>query len=145
MQKINIDRHATAQINMLANKLMLKSSAAYTQNFGIGMMEWRVISVLASNPNSSLQVVSDILGLDKAAVSRTVKKLEEKQYITIGGDTADKRVYVINLTETGLQLYEVAADFAIAREQLLLEELDETEKDQLFHLLKKLRNKVDQM
>jgi DNA-binding MarR family transcriptional regulator len=145
MQKINIDRHATAQINMLANKLMLKSSAAYTQNFGIGMMEWRVISVLASNPNSSLQVVSDILGLDKAAVSRTVKKLEEKQYITIGGDTADKRVYVINLTETGLQLYEVAADFAIAREQLLIEELDETEKDQLFHLLKKLRNKVDQM
>ena len=145
MQKINIDRHATAQINMLANKLMLKSSAAYTQNFGIGMMEWRVISVLASKPNSSLQVVSDILGLDKAAVSRAVKKLEEKQYITIGGDTADKRVYVINLTETGLQLYEVAADFAIAREQLLIEELDETEKDQLFHLLKKLRNKVDQM
>ena len=145
MKKINIDRHATAQINMLANKLMLKSSTAYTQNFGIGMMEWRVISVLASKPNSSLQVVSDILGLDKAAVSRAVKKLEEKQYITIGGDTADKRVYVINLTETGLQLYEVAADFAIAREQLLLEELDETEKDQLFQLLKKLRNKVDQM
>jgi DNA-binding MarR family transcriptional regulator len=145
MQKINIDRHATAQINMLANKLMLKSSTAYTQNFGIGMMEWRVISVLSNNANSSLQLVSDILGLDKAAVSRTVKKLEEKKYISVEGDENDKRVYVINLTELGQQLYEVAADFAIAREQLLLQELDEVEKDQLFHLLKKLRNTVDQM
>ena len=145
MQKINIDRHATAQINMLANKLMLKSSAAYSQKFGIGMMEWRVISVLSSSPNSSLQSISDILGLDKAAVSRTVKKLEEKNYISIGGDTTDKRVYVINLTESGQQLYEVAADFAIDREKQLLENLSDDEKDQLFSLLKTLRSKVDEM
>lgn len=145
MQKINIDRHATAQINMLANKLMLKSSTAYTQNFGIGMMEWRVISVLSNSPNSSLQSISDILGLDKAAVSRTVKKLEEKQYISVAGDKSDKRVYVINLTQTGKQLYEVAADFAIDREKQLLENLNDDEKDQLFRLLKMLRNKVDEM
>ena len=145
MQKINIDRHATAQINMLANKLMLKSSAAYTQNFGIGMMEWRVISVLSSSPNSSLQSISDILGLDKAAVSRTVKKLEEKKYISIDGDETDKRVYVINLTPKGEQLYEVAADFAIEREKLLLENLSDDEKDQLFNILKILRNKVNEM
>lgn len=145
MQKINIDRHATAQINMLANKLMLKSSAAYMQNFGIGMMEWRVISVLSSSQNSSLQSVSDILGLDKAAVSRTVKKLEEKKYISIGGDNTDKRVYVINLTESGQELYEVAADFAIDREKQLLENLTDDEKDQLFRILKTLRAKVDEM
>lgn len=145
MQKINIGRHATAQINMLANKLMLKSSAAYTQNFGIGMMEWRVISVLSDRPNSSLQSISDILGLDKAAVSRTVKKLEEKQYISVAGDKSDKRVYVINLTQTGKQLYEVAADFAIDREKQLLENLNDDEKDQLFRLLKILRSKVDEM
>lgn len=145
MQKINIDRHATAQINMLANKLMLKSSAAYMQNFGIGMMEWRVISVLSSSQNSSLQSVSDILGLDKAAVSRTVKKLEEKKYISVGGDNTDKRVYVINLTESGQELYEVAADFAIDREKQLLENLTDDEKDQLFRILKTLRAKVDEM
>jgi DNA-binding MarR family transcriptional regulator len=145
MQKINIDRHATAQINMLANTLMLKSSAAYTKKFGIGMMEWRVISVLSNNPNSSLQVISDILGLDKAAVSRTVKKLEEKKFISIGGDKTDKRVYVINLTNSGQQLYEVAADFAIDREKQLLENLTDDEKDQLFRLLKNLRAKVNEM
>ena len=145
MQKINIDRHATAQINMLANKLMMKSSSAYTQNFGIGMMEWRVIAVLSNNPNSSLQVVSDILGLDKAAISRTIKKLEEKKYISIDGDETDKRVYVINLTNSGKELYEVAADFAIEREKQRLENLNEEEKDQLFKLLRILRNKVDTM
>lgn len=145
MQKINIDRHATAQINMLANKLMLKSSAAYTQKFGIGMMEWRVISVLSGTPNSSVQSISDILGLDKAAVSRTVKKLEEKQYLSVAGDDNDKRVYVINLTESGEQLYEDAADFALERERLLLENLNDSEKDQLFNILKILRNKVNEM
>lgn len=145
MLKINIDRHATAQINMLANKLMLKSSVAYTKKFGIGMMEWRVISVLFSNPNSSVQNISDILGLDKAAVSRTIKKLNEKKYLEISGDSDDKRIYVINLTEFGQEIYEVASDFSIEREKQLLETLDDTEKDQLFNILKKLRNNVDQM
>ena len=145
MQKINIDRHATAQINMLANKLMLKSSTAYTQKFGIGMTEWRIISVLSSASDCSVQKISDILGLDKAAVSRTVKKLEEKKYIEVKGHSDDKRTYDINLTELGQELYEVAKDFAIEREKQLLEEFEEAEKDQLFILLKKLRNKVDQM
>ena len=45
----------------------------------------------------------------------------------------------------GQELYEVASDFAIEREKQLLEEFEEAEKDQLFILLKKLRNKVDQM
>lgn len=145
MLKINIDRHATAQINMLANKLMLKSSVAYTKKFGIGMMEWRVISVLFSNPNSSVQNISDTLGLDKAAVSRTIKKLNDKKYLEINGHSDDKRIYVINLTEFGQKIYEVASDFAIEREKKLLETLDDTERDQLFNILKKLRNNVDQM
>ncbi|MBI0395416.1 MarR family winged helix-turn-helix transcriptional regulator [Acinetobacter bereziniae] len=145
MQKINIDRHATAQINMLANKLMLKSSAAYTKKFGIGMMEWRVISVLFSNPNSSVQNISDTLGLDKAAVSRTIKKLQDKKYLVINGHSEDKRIYVINLTDLGQKIYEVASDFAIEREKQLLEELNDIEKDQLFNILKKLSFNVDQM
>lgn len=145
MQKIKIDRHATAQINMLANKLMLKSSTAYTHKFGIGMTEWRIISVLSGASDCSVQKISDILGLDKAAVSRTIKKLEEKKYIEINGHAEDKRIYVINLTQAGQKLYEVASDFAIEREKQLLEDLEEEEKDQLFNILKKLRNKVDQM
>ncbi|MCE6234889.1 MULTISPECIES: MarR family winged helix-turn-helix transcriptional regulator [Acinetobacter calcoaceticus/baumannii complex] len=145
MQKINIDRHATAQINMLANKLMLKSSTAYTQKFGIGMTEWRIISVLSSTSDCSVQKISDILGLDKAAVSRTIKKLEEKKYIEVKGHSEDKRTYVINLTQLGEELYEVASEFALERERRLLETLEETEKDQLFNLLKKLHSNVEEM
>lgn len=145
MQKINVERHATAQINMLANKLMMKASAAYTKKFGIGMVEWRVISVLSAIPSCSVQNISDTLGLDKAAISRAVKKLEDKKYIEINGHLEDKRIYVIDLTDLGHQLYEVASDFAIEREKQLLEELEDVEKELLFQLLKKLRSKVEQM
>lgn len=145
MKKIDIDRHATAQINMLANKLMLKSSHAYTQKFGIGMMEWRVISVLFSNLNSSVQSISDILGLDKAAISRTIKKLQEKEYITVISNSEDKRQYIIDLTNSGRSLYGVASDFAKERERELLSDLDESQKNELFNLLKILRHKVDEM
>lgn len=145
MNKINIDRHATAHINMLANKLMLKSSLAYTQKFGIGMMEWRVISVLSDHPASSVQTLSDILGLDKAAVSRTIKKLQEKEYVLVEGHPEDKRIYVINLTESGHSLYEAASEFAIEREQLLLSDLDDDQKNSLFEILKILRSRVNVM
>ena len=145
MQKINIDRHATAQINMLANKLMLKSSLAYSQKFGIGITEWRVISVLSSVEQGSIQSISDTLGIDKAAISRCIKKLETKHYIAVNDHPQDRRSYLIHLTEAGQQLYDMVSDYAIAREKKLLSVLSAEEQDQLLKLLKMLRQSLEQM
>jgi len=37
-KKLKLEQHAIAQINMLANRLMQRSSIAYAKKFGIGII-----------------------------------------------------------------------------------------------------------
>lgn len=143
MSKINFKRHAIGQINQLSNKLMTKTNEAYQKNFHISSMEWRIIVVLYDYPNASLQQVSEIMSIDKALVSRTLKKLTAKNYITAIKEETDKRTYQLKLTEEGKILYHRAAEFSIRREEQFLARLTENEMNELFRLLHILKETAD--
>ena len=145
MKKVKIERYAIGQINMLANRLATKSSDAYQKNFGIGIMEWRVLAILATYNNNSVQSIADIIGLDKGAVSRALKKLVDKKYVTIQEDEFNKRAYIINITREGRSLHDQVYDFSMQREEKLLSGLDEREKDELFKYLKYLKEIIDEL
>jgi len=145
MKKVKIERYAIGQINMLANKLATKSSEAYKKNFGIGIMEWRVLAILAISNNNSVQSITDIIGLDKGAVSRALKKLVDKGYVTIQEDEFNKRAYIINITCQGRSLHDQVYDFSMQREEKLLSGLDERKKDELFQFLKYLKETIDEL
>ncbi|NUG02798.1 MarR family winged helix-turn-helix transcriptional regulator, partial [Acinetobacter oleivorans] len=113
VRKLDIDRYAIGQINMLANRLITNFSEAYQIRFGVGIMEWRVIAILYDHPNSSLQYISDIVGLDKAAVSRSLKKLSEKKIVLIKEDKLDKRAYKLKLSKKGEILYTEISEFSL--------------------------------
>lgn len=142
-KRVEIDRYAIGQINILANKLATKSSEAYQKNFDIGIMEWRVLAILAVYENYSVQNITDIIGLDKGAVSRALKKLEAKSYVTIQEDEFNKRAYIINITKQGRLLHDKVYDFSMKREEKLLSKLNHDEKEELFKYLKYLKEMID--
>lgn len=142
-KKLKLEQHAIAQINMLANRLMQRSSLAYTKKFGIGIIEWRVVATLYDHHNFSAQQLTDILGVDKALISRTIKKLDIKGYILVTPDLYDKRILRLNLSEKGEKLYGIASEFSYHRENLLLEELCEKDVEKLFELLKHLSSRIN--
>lgn len=144
-KKVKIERYAIGQINMLANKLATKSSEAYQTKFDIGIMEWRVLAILAVYENCSVQNITDIIGLDKGAVSRALKKLEGKSYVTIQEDEFNKRAYIINITKQGRLLHNKVYDFSMKREEKLLSKLNEEEKEELFKYLKYLKEMIDEL
>ena len=76
-QFLDLARYVPALITFLANKLSASASGQYRKMFGVGIVEWRVIALLAVEPETTANSVSNVIGLDKALVSRTVKKLKE--------------------------------------------------------------------
>src|ERR1700690_3143515 len=69
---IDLDNYVPAYLTYLAGKISNSASATYRPKFGVGITDWRIMALLATEPWISAGRVCDVIGLDKAAVSRSV-------------------------------------------------------------------------
>ena len=133
---IDHDHYIPALLLFVANKLASGASNTYRRQFGIGVTEWRILSLLASEPDCSAQRISEFFDLDKALVSRTLQLLAKSQIVSIKVDASRRRT--INLTRKGLTLHNKIIKVALAREQRLLSGFSVAEIDTLAGFLGRL-------
>jgi len=139
---IDLERYAPAYLTFVANKLGRGASRNYLRVFKVGVETWRCLVFLAIHGSITAQQVSQILGMDKAAVSRCFKGLQARKLITMALDAADGRVRVATLTAAGRALHDEIRDMALERERALLSVLSEPERDTLLGLLKRLHENL---
>ena len=60
---------------------------------------------IGSSPGISQEELAGALAIDKAAVARAVKNLEQKGYITIKHISEDKRVKSLYITDSGNKIF----------------------------------------
>jgi DNA-binding MarR family transcriptional regulator len=137
---IDHQRYIPALLLFVANKLATGSSNTYRRLFGVGVTEWRILSLLANEPECSAQRISEFFDLDKALVSRTLQLLAKAQIVSIKVDATRRRA--INLTRKGLALHNKIIKVALMREQRLLSDFSATEIDTLANLLGRLLTQV---
>jgi DNA-binding MarR family transcriptional regulator len=77
--------------------------------------------------------------MDKVAVSRALARLVEAGRVSRHMADNDKRRSVLDLTEAGWAIHDVVAPMARAREQAVLDKLDEEERVWLGRILDKLQ------
>lgn len=116
----DLSRLFTYNLSLLANVLSRGAAARYSREFGVTLMEWRVIGSLALNAPLSLQQISHRFDLDKGQSSRTVAGLLERGLVhrAVNGD--DRRSLLLSLTPAGWRLYRSIAKRARARSERLL-------------------------
>ncbi|MCY0966283.1 MarR family winged helix-turn-helix transcriptional regulator [Parathalassolituus penaei] len=141
--KLDLDRYLPALITFLANKLSSGASNCYRNHFGVGIVEWRMLALLAVEDGITANRVCQVIGLDKAAVSRAVKQLESQQLITAIPDPADCRRTHLRLTAAGCDMHNRIIKVALARESQLLADLSDDEVDQLVSLLLRISARVE--
>lgn len=139
---LDMARYVPAMLIHISNKMSTGANATYRRLFGVGVTEWRVLSQLAIEPDSPAQRICEVIGFDKAIVSRVVKSLEERGHVIVNADRADSRRYRISLTAKGQALHNRIIVVALERERRLLSGLSEREIDQLCDLLGRLHAKV---
>ncbi len=137
---IEYDTYVPGLITWLANKLSSGASQLYRTQFGLGVIDWRVICTIASEGSISAARICQIVGLDKAAVSRSFALLEERALLEVhevAGRTRHAR-----LTQSGWEVHDAILALAMARQERLLKGFSEEERATLVKLLHRLLAQV---
>jgi DNA-binding MarR family transcriptional regulator len=141
--RLNLDIYIPALLTFVSNKLSRGASTVYRRAFGIGVAEWRVISLLAIEPGIPAHRVCQVIGFDKALVSRTIQILENQKYVTVRSDGKDSRRRTVTLTAAGLDLHDRVIKVALEREKLLLQDFTAKEIDVLAKMLRRMHGHIE--
>lgn len=144
-KKLDLSRYTPALVTFLVNKMSTGSTQIYSELFDISVTEWRIVSLLAVEQPIVAKRVTEVIGLDKATVSRSINRLVKEGYLSLNTDENDRRATFIQLSEKGIDLHNQVIEIALDREQKLLEPLTEEEIEYFISILNKLNNHIVDM
>ncbi len=140
---LDLDRYVPALITFISNKLSAGASSVYRKKFGLGVTDWRIIAMLAVEPNITASRISQVIGLNKAAISRSLQSLERAGLVSAIPDRKNERRKLVALTKQGTQTHDKIIKLALARESLLLKTFSEEEINTLIILLQRMHKQIE--
>ena len=136
---LDLDHYVPAYLTYLAGKISSSASANYRPKFGVGITDWRIMALLATEPWITAGRICDVIGLDKAAVSRSVREMKKSGIVETGDDQYRQ---LIALTRNGLILHDRMVKLSLARERQLLKGFTAEERKQLINFLSRMHAQV---
>lgn len=128
-----------------ANKAARGASRALLNQFGIGLVEWRILRLLGGDSQTAASRICSELDLDKAAVSRSLAVLERLGCISRTADLRDGRTRVLGLTPGGVALHRRVFEVADRRERGLFKGFAPEDIAALTRLLGRLHDNAVEM
>jgi DNA-binding MarR family transcriptional regulator len=107
-------------VTFAGNRLTREATRAYQAEFGIGVMDWRMLVMLTGAPGCSVAVAARLTGIDKAAVSRSLHRLEGNGLAQAEALGDDPRQKSWSLTAAGQDLHGKILPQALTRQKDLL-------------------------
>ena len=138
---LELEHFLPYRLSILSNAISQSIADDYQRRYDLSMTEWRVMAVLARFEGLSAREVADRTAMDKVAVSRALARLVEAGRVSRHMADNDKRRSVLDLTEEGWAIHDVVAPMARAREQAVLDKLDEEERVWLVRILDRLQER----
>ena len=108
------------------------------EKYNIGQGQFMFLLELYIEDGRNQEELSKVLKIDKGTTARAIKKLEEEGYIERFKDEKDKRSNKIYLTQKGRDVKESIFSVLDEWERKMSEHLDESEKELMIKLLKKV-------
>lgn len=130
-------------MSVTSNGVSSAIARRYEAASGLKIPEWRIMAVLG---DAGALTQRDMVGatlMDKVAVNRACKVLEERGLATRSPNTRDGRSHHLELTAQGREMHRTVMAIALDTAQRIFSVLDQAEQDQLKRLLDRLRHSVD--
>ncbi|TDR22637.1 MarR family winged helix-turn-helix transcriptional regulator [Marinicella litoralis] len=134
---MDLNQFLPYQLSILSLKISNGIAEHYQDQFGINISEWRVLVILYKNPDITAKKIAQLSQMDKVRISRTVKSLVQKNYLTQSQHPLDARAKNYELNERGRYLMRAVIPDALRYEEELLSQLNQDERAQLHHLIGK--------
>lgn len=127
--------HRLAVVSARAQRLFAR---AYSEQAGLSVAEWQVLSVLARSGDLSATDVARHAAMDKVKVSRAVRSLMARRLLRRAEDRYDRRVRRLAVTALGRRVQAGMAPLACALERDMLGPLSAEDRDRLRAALSRL-------
>ena len=135
---LELERFLPYRLSVLSNRISDAIAREYSQQFALGVTEWRVMAVLGRYPGLSASQVAQRTAMDKVAVSRAVARLLEAGRLSRSADSDDRRRSLRRLSAAGQAIHDEVVPQAIEFERRLLDGIGADERASLFRLLDRL-------
>ncbi len=126
------------RLSILSRRVSGLIAREYGQRFDMTLNEWRVMVVAAQGDPRTSSDICQITLMDKMSVSRAVKALVIKDFVSRVPSPQDRRLHHITLTPRGREIYAEVMPLARTYETKLLASLSDTEHSALGAILTKL-------
>lgn len=143
---INNDAHIKSNIGRLISILYRHAQMFHTQqlkDINISSSEFPFLLYLSGNDGVTQETLVNFYGMDKAAVTRSIQSLEEKELVYRAKNSNDLRCNHIHLTQKAHQLMPELRRRVNRWSDYLKEDLDYKEVEQVIDILVKMVEKVE--
>lgn len=136
-----MDRNIFQNVGILYRSY-LNYANSFLKDLGLSFSESVVISNIGASEGITQEGIASLLGIDKAAIARNVKLLENEGLIEIKKNADDKRLKKLYLTQEGWEKYRAITAANTDRLADLYKGLTPSEINTLETVLNKLADKV---
>ncbi len=127
------------QLSIASNAVSSLIAEQYRNRFGLKIPEWRVMAVLGDAGSATQRDLAAATVMDKVAVNRAVKVLEERGLVGRVPNPGDGRSHLLELTQEGRAIHAEVMPLALAIERQLFDGLAAGEEQTLRRLLAAMR------
>jgi len=142
-QTLEFDKNPTVLLVFAANRFTRNAARVYQDKYGIGAMDWRMLVMLTKEPNIPVARASRVIGIDKAAVSRSLGRLYEKQLALPTIPEGDARRKIWKLSSEGVMLHSEILKDALGRQQKILKNFSDRDVVQFNDYLQRLLDNLE--
>lgn len=114
-----------------ATIMIRQADQVLQERLGIGMSQLRILTMLQHEPGVQQRKLADRLGQTEASISRQIKLMSEKGFLTAATNPKSKREHITTPTHKGIKITEAAKDILTAHYKPMVDLLKDKQRGQL--------------
>jgi len=130
-------------LSITSNAVSDRIADEYRAHFGLKIPEWRVMAVLGDHGVATQRTLVEATRMDKVAVNRACRGLEERGLLVRRPNSADGRSHHLGLTSAGQDVYRAIMPMALEMEGRLFSSLSADERALFRNLLERIRAEAE--
>jgi DNA-binding MarR family transcriptional regulator len=143
-QAFRLEDFLPYRLSVAANRVSRLFARRYSEAYGLGIPEWRVLAIVGRFGTLSPSAVGEWTTMDKVKVSRAAASLVGRGLLKQTQDPQDGRGRLLRLTRKGTSVYEGMVPLACELEGQLAQGMSRAEWSALLKALDKLSTHVQE-
>ena len=142
MKRLVLENFLPYRLNRLAAAISREFRSVYGPHHDLTVPEWRVLATLGEYDHMGAKDIGLHSAMHKTKVSRAVRALEERRWLTRTTHPEDRREEILALTSLGKHAYSEIVPEAVLFEQQLMDGLGK-EAEIVLAAIKRLEKRLD--